>query len=327
MPVTPVASVVPDPLLQDAAQWWLRLREEHADDTLFDQIEAWRAQSPAHAEAWRQVQRGWARTAAPAPEPAAASPGAALPAAAPGRARPRRPRLRRWLAAAAVAGVMATQIPSLWLAWESDVRTGTGVRSVLLADGSRVTLDAASAIALEAEPGQRGVRLLAGRAFFEVAHDAAHLFVVRSGAVSVTVTGTRFEVSRLQGTSVSLLQGGVDVRHPCQPQDCVVHLQPGQQLQLDEDATTATQGEVAHGTGQWQHGRWLVQQAPLSEIAAQLQRYGRARIVIADPVLAAAPVTGAFDLHDPDAALALAVQAQGGRVRHITPWLRVVTRR
>ena len=327
MPVTPVASVVPEPLLQDAAQWWLRLREEDADEALFEQIEAWRAQSPAHAEAWRQVQRGWARTTVPSSAVAHPSAPAAAPATVRSTSRARRPRLRRWLAAAAVAGVMAMQAPSLWLAWEADVRTGTEVRSVLLADGSRVTLDAASAIALDAAPGQRGVRLLAGRAFFEVAHDAAHPFVVRSGPVSVTVTGTRFEVSRLQGTSVSLLQGGVDVRHPCQPQDCVLHLQPGQRVQLDEAAATATRGAVAQGTGQWQQGRWLVQQAPLAEIAAQLQRYGRARIVIADPTLAAAPVTGAFDLHDPDAALALAVQAQGGRVRHITPWLRVVTRR
>lgn len=340
MPVTRTLVEADDPLLLEAAQWWLRLREVGADaqaeDALYGEIEQWRGQSEAHAIAWRQVQRGWARThgadtvgtAEPSQEHAA--PATPFTAHTPGAGSSRRRPRRRWrlLAAAVVACAPVLLLPSLWLRWQADVQTAAGeIRSVTLDDGSTVVLDTGSAIAFDDTASTRGVRLLAGRALFQVRHDTARPFIVHSGEVAVVVTGTRFEVSRLHGTAVSLLEGSVRVQHPCVPKACVAHLQPGERLQVADAAEPGTRDAVPNGTADWQRGRWTVRDMPLADIAHGLQRYGRARIVITDAQLANATVTGAFDLHDPDAALALAVQSHGGRVQQITPWLRVVSRR
>lgn len=336
MPVIPAPVECDEPLLAEAAQWWLRLRhcstDETEQDALYAAIEQWRGQSQAHADAWRQVQRGWQRSAAAAhtadPADHAAAPRPQQTGAAQALVR-RRPR-RRWqlLGAAAAACLPLLLLPSLWLRWSADAQTANGeIRSLVLADGSTVVLDTDSAIAFDDSATTRGVRLLKGRALFQVQHDASRPFTVHSGEVSVTVTGTRFEVSRLQGTQVSLLQGSVRVRQPCSGQPCVTDLRAGQRLALDDADRPGQASALPADSAQWPQHRWTVRDTPLADVVRGLQRYGHARIVITDGELAAARITGAFDLHDPDAALDLAVQAQGGRVRQLTPWLRVVSRR
>src|SRR3546814_13229123 len=59
---------------------------------------------------------------------------------------------------------------------------------------SSVTLDTGSAIAVNYGDGRRGVRLLAGRAWFDVAHDERHPFTVSAADARVRVTGTAFDV-------------------------------------------------------------------------------------------------------------------------------------
>src|SRR3546814_11678062 len=97
--------------------------------------------------------------------------------------------------AAAAACLAVVSAPTLLLMWQSDYRTGTGeMRNVTLSDGSSVTLDTGSAIAVNYGDGRRGVRLLAGRAWFDVAHDERHPFTVSAADARVRVTGTAFDV-------------------------------------------------------------------------------------------------------------------------------------
>ncbi|SOF01372.1 FecR family protein [Burkholderia sp. OK233] len=82
----------------------------------------------------------------------------------------------------------------------ADASSGIGeVRTVGLADGSSVVLDAQSAIAVDLTPVARNIRLLRGRALFEVAHDPARPFVVRTDNAEATALGTRFTVETLAG--------------------------------------------------------------------------------------------------------------------------------
>src|SRR3546814_13204368 len=61
--------------------------------------------------------------------------------------------------AAAAACLAVVSAPTLLLMWQSDYRTGTGeMRNVTLSDGSSVTLDTGSAIAVNYGDGRRGVR-------------------------------------------------------------------------------------------------------------------------------------------------------------------------
>src|SRR3546814_3423601 len=93
--------------------------------------------------------------------------------------RPQRP-VTAMVGAAAAACLAVVSAPTLLLMWQSDYRTGTGeMRNVTLSDGSSVTLDTGSAIAVNYGDGRRGVRLLAGRAWFDVANDESQPFTDR----------------------------------------------------------------------------------------------------------------------------------------------------
>src|SRR3546814_19462133 len=94
--------------------------------------------------------------------------------------------------AAAAACLAVVSAPTLLLMWQSDYRTGTGeMRNVTLSDGSSVTLDTGSAIAVNYGDGRRGVRLLAGPAWFDVAPDARPPLTVSAPDAWVGVPGTK----------------------------------------------------------------------------------------------------------------------------------------
>jgi transmembrane sensor len=84
---------------------------------------------------------------------------------------------------------------------------------VELVDGSQVILNANSKLEFpEQFNGSREV-YLEGEAFFQVAHDPAHPFIVHTRAANTTVLGTSFNVKLTegQGTQVTLVEGKVDV--------------------------------------------------------------------------------------------------------------------
>ena len=86
------------------------------------------------------------------------------------------------------------------------------IRSVGLSDGSTITLDGASAVAVDFTNDVRELRLIHGRARFSVAHELRP-FVVRAGGGSVVARGTLFDVSIGAGgrVDVVLLRGRIDV--------------------------------------------------------------------------------------------------------------------
>jgi ferric-dicitrate binding protein FerR (iron transport regulator) len=85
---------------------------------------------------------------------------------------------------------------------------------VELLDGTRVILNANSKLEFpEQFNGHLREVYLEGEAYFQVAHDADHPFIVHTSAASTTVLGTSFNVKLTegQGTQVTLVDGKVDV--------------------------------------------------------------------------------------------------------------------
>jgi transmembrane sensor len=70
--------------------------------------------------------------------------------------------------------------------------------TVRLGEGSRVTLNTDSKIAVRLQADRRIVDLLQGEALFEVAHDATRPFDVHVGKTLLRDLGTRFDVDRRQ---------------------------------------------------------------------------------------------------------------------------------
>src|SRR4029077_9414852 len=79
-------------------------------------------------------------------------------------------------------------------------------RSITLADGSTVDLNARSQLRVEFSKSERRVELLDGQALFQVAKDKQRPFIVHSGDATVRAVGTQFDVYRKDsGTTITVL--------------------------------------------------------------------------------------------------------------------------
>src|SRR3546814_18300530 len=77
-----------------------------------------------------------------------------------------------------------------------------GQRLIALADGSQIELNTKTVVRTAVSKTLRRVWLDNGEVFFEIAHDAAHPFVIFAGPKRITVLGTNFSVRR-DGDKVS----------------------------------------------------------------------------------------------------------------------------
>ncbi|MDR6941186.1 FecR family protein [Mucilaginibacter pocheonensis] len=88
-------------------------------------------------------------------------------------------------------------------------------RQIYLADGTHVWLSPATTISYpEKFRGKQREVTITGEAYFEVEHDAAHPFVIQSGAVKTVVLGTSFDIQaypRSASIEVTVVNGKVGV--------------------------------------------------------------------------------------------------------------------
>lgn len=304
---------------REAARWLAR--EDLDQSPQREQLAAWLEASDENRQAWRQARRMWdVFDDAEDSDLIAALARAARRAGPNTAARSFRPwLLAASIAAAVVSGALFLGVrqggldrpaapaqlaidapPSLAAAGRPDYVTGPGQKSMAnLPDGTRVTLDADSAVDVAFVDGRRDVRLLKGHAFFDVAHDGAHPFVVQADGRVVTALGTQFDVRLFPGAMrVVLAEGGVSVTSGSGAAAPPVRLAPGQAFL----ARTGAVGEVSAADLDealaWKQDVVEFHDQPLSEAVGLLNRYTRARIIIRDPKVAALRITGAFKTGD-----------------------------
>jgi transmembrane sensor len=176
------------------------------------------------------------------------------------------------------------------------------IMDVTLEDGSRLTLDAGSAVRVALADNVRRVTLERGAAYFEVAHDVAHPFQVGVGDRRVIVTGTRFVTSLTgDGAQVSLLQGRVMVGRRDAAEkgalDGALALSPGERavFQPGQPGIEKASADVETTTA-WRRRRLVFRDAPLSDVVAAASRYSDAPLVVVDPRLARIRVTTVLPL-------------------------------
>jgi len=295
---------------EQAEAWYARLMAPDCSLRDREAFEQWRAQ-PGHAEAYAATERLVAGVDALAGSDPRME---ALMQRARGRpaAASRGPRHRRvWAVAAcvALAAMLGLRFGPALLSGPEPVQyaTDTHSRSIVLEDGSKVQLDVASRIAVSLGSRRRSVELLQGRALFEVAHDAARPFVVRAGDGRITDVGTRFQVQR-EGSDVvvTLAEGIVAVsRQDGQTGDQETRLQPGEQLSWSGDDARWTLRPVdTEAALSWTHGRLIFRGTRLDDVVAEVNRYSKRKLVLADPSLAGLPVHGNFLAGHADAVVA-----------------------
>lgn len=216
---------------------------------------------------------------------------------------------RRWLVAGglAVAGaaVVVLAAPQLMSSGPRVVTYSSApgrITDVVLADGSRVTLDAGSTIQVALADDARRVTLVRGAAFFDVAHDAEHPFQVALADRRVIVTGTRFETALTdRGGEISLLDGRVAIGlrdvGARRALAGATRLRPGDRAVFKTGAAGEALSRVDVETATaWRKRRLVFRDAPLTEIIAAAGRYADRPLVAADDRLAEIRVTAVLPL-------------------------------
>lgn len=321
-----------DPVLNEALDWLLAIENAPADQALRRARDAWIAESDENARAWRRAERTWQLTGALAglrerpfdnPIPSA-NPRQRIVAPPPAgrRPQPRRRAVRRW-AAAILAGFLLVAGYELLSRPDADYATGTAeIRDVVLPDGSRLVLDARSAVDVDFSAQERRIRLLAGAAFFDVRPDAARPFVVAAEDVRVTAVGTAFsvEIDR-RWLSAAVAEGRVRLDRPGGASEIAA----GEEVAVDRTSGTERRrqrepGEVAG----WRERRLVADNETIADVVARLADHHRGLILTLDGTLAEQRVTGIYDLARPVEALGAVVRPYGGSVHRITPYLVLV---
>jgi transmembrane sensor len=189
-------------------------------------------------------------------------------------------------------------------------------RATTLGDGSRVALNTDSHVTVRFAREERRIVLSQGEAMFDVAHDAARPFIVNVGKEQIRALGTAFLV-RKDGPEVrvTLLRGRVEVRRTVGEPGLMAILQPGDRLSVGANDLPTLDRPALETVTAWQRGEILFSDTPLSDAVAEVNRYGRLQVVVADPRLAKLPISGVFATDDTSEFVAAVAQLHGLRVR------------
>lgn len=310
----------------------LDVRAAPQDKAMRDRVEAWLAADSRHRRAWTHAQQAWnvldkVEQASTATDIRPTQSAAVIAFPDPSRYRP--PVRRRLLGAlsglAAAAAIALFLSPSLLLKLRADYSTRTAeIDNVRLADGTLVRLGARSAIDADVSGPVRKIRLVAGEAWFDVAHDARRPFIVESGLVETRVLGTAFEVRRIEeSTEVGVGRGRVrvSVATPARPS---ADLLPGQRAIFDASGRLRRETLPVASIASWRDGHIFGNNVSVGAIVDQLRRYDSGWIIVTDGVIANKRVTGLYDARQPDKALDALIETAGGRITRITPYFTVI---
>ncbi|WP_240112358.1 FecR domain-containing protein [Pseudomonas aeruginosa] len=287
---------IPSPILDEAAEWLVRLQDSGCTDDTRQACAQWRQRSPQHAHAWERAERLLQCLGRLPPALALPTLGGASLVLATWQAEP----LRDWLA---------------------DQRTGVGEqRRLTLPDGSLLTLNTDSAVDLAFDASQRLVRLLRGEIFVDSRADPRP-FRVATAEARLHAGAARFNVRQeMAATRVAVLAGRVELSP--------LHGR-GRWLESGESVRLGADGEARRLAfdglpDAWTRGMLMADRMPLAEVLAELARYRRG-LLRCDPQLARLAVSGAYPLLDLRRTLGMLQATYPLKVRGVTDyWISLV---
>lgn len=302
-----------DRLFDEAVDHMIRLQNEPSNPVAIERAQGWRLRSPAHELAWQEAGEIYGMT------------GKVLGDAPGGPGLSRRKLVVGGLAVVAAGGIAA---PELIVRVKADYLTSTAeIRRVVLSDGSAVTLGPESAMTFNETEQVRRVELLRGMGYFEVADDPVRGFEVGSANVLTSGPGPAFDVSLDDDfVSVGVDNGIMDVRFATAPASDIVSLLDGQWARLGAEGRSIVRGQRDRAqVAGWRQGMMFADNEPIGVVVAKIARWQPGRVVLANPMLARASISGAFDLSNPVAALRAVVHPHGGKVRQISRYLTIIS--
>lgn len=313
-----------DACRQAAVDWFFRREARSLSASEAEAFEAWLAQSPANRDAYLAVEGFWAGAAQAQHLPRFDTKrDQILKAVDRLRVTRRAGMLGVAMLAAAVVGGGIYQFAAPRALVTQAFSTSVGQQAtVTLPDGSVMTLNTDTVVRTRADAERRLVYLDKGQAYFRVAKDKRHPFVVTAAGRTVTAVGTAFEMRVDNGAlKVLLVEGKVRVEaaaaapppsprrtddHPASGPDPAVtplaarstDMEPGSQLIASTDGDwRLTRVNVERETS-WLRGKIVFDDEALGDVVAELNRYSRRKMVIDGDGLAQARLSGIYQPGD-----------------------------
>lgn len=230
--------------------------------------------------------------------------------------RARKNRFSLFRQAASIAATFLVVIAGVWL-WQSAslngdpdlYRTAIGEqKTVMLSDGSMVTLNTNSEISVAMTDNIRRLHLKRGEVYFEIAKDKNRPFEVAVQNAFVKAVGTAFNIKQ-NGDQITVLvtEGVVEVKSNFAPL-----LTPSSASSPKKKETLVVGDQIIFGAKEmerisleddlvsrktlWRKGRIILDEKSLAEIVREIQPYIAEKIVIADEEVAAFTAGGVFKM-------------------------------
>jgi len=321
-----------DALAAQAAHWIVQLSSDDAATRrdAREALDAWKRADPRHAAAAAGMERLLGQVHAVRESGTAGAGNAALAAVLTRQGK--RSRVKQYAAGLALACALA--VPA-WLTLQAyppaylmaDVRAGTGQwNTQTLSDGTRITLNSASAVNLRFDASRRAVELLQGEILVDVAKDATRPFLIETRDGSMMAVGTRFVVSReASSTLLTVLESKVSVQTTDQRRASTADatlVQAGQAVRIRPDGVgPVTAVDARSVEDAWKQHRLFADDRPLAEVLDILSRHRPGHIDYDVASIGHIRISAVLPLDDSDRALQLlAANLPGLRVRTFTPW-------
>lgn len=316
---------------QDAAAQWIIAREEPGwTESDQAELDEWLAKSDLHRVAFMRLEQGWREA------DRISSLGPSLMPESLSENRARHYWVRRMVPLATAASLVAaiglgshifvqptkTEVAST----RFDTKIGDH-RTIDLPDGSKIELNTASDVRTAVTDFSREVWLDQGEAYFEVEHDKSRPFVVHAGNRRITVLGTKFSVKR-DGDKVSVLvrEGRVRV-DDIQDAEAIrsTTITAGEIVLTQGPATlvTAKSEERVENALTWREGMLSFDQDPLSDVAAEFNRYNRQQLIVTDKDAANIRIGGIFPASKPVDFVRLLRDAYGLKIEETPEAIRI----
>lgn len=298
-------------LLQEAASWLVRLDADELSLAERQALQRWYQTSPEHERVWQaacELNRQFARVPNDLAKPVL------------GRDRLGRRAVLKSLAGAGlllpVGWTVAQHRP--WQPWIADYRSAVGEqRSLILADGSELTLNTDTALDVHFDSQRRQVHLFAGEVVIRTGNDPHRPFSVATEQGTIRALGTEFTVRCLTGaTQVGVVKSAVMVspQSGATPQ----RLESGQQCRFTPRQIEVI-SELSPDSLAWQRGELIVDSWPLGVFIEELARY-RPGILRCNSAVARLKVSGVFQTDNTDQALEVLEQMLGVKVTRFTDY-------
>jgi transmembrane sensor len=287
-----------DPLLDEALDWVIRLKTGVPLRSDLEALQRWRAQSPAHDEAFGKAAELFRKAGVAARELAQEQGGRI---GAPAGRRPARSMTRRAVLAGSVVAASGYLIvrPPLGL-WPSiseltaDLRTAKGeYRKVVLTPDVTLELNTQTSVVLQSVPDEVRIELIGGEASITARLASTTPLVLLAGNGRISASQAAFNTSCLGGlVAVTCLEGNVAVEQGGH----MARLRKSEQVSYSSAGLEGSVTVDADQISAWRTGLLVFRDRPLAYVVEQVNRYRSGRIIIASDDLKRRLVNGTFQV-------------------------------